>query len=280
MTTTTTARPFTNRDAETGAIIVTGYALTWAPAPTFTRNGTPIFQTFTRESLTEQLEWLWTIRNYSSVEALFNHGQDVDGNPTPVFADPIGTVTSLVPDDTGLLARIAFGRSVLAETTLRMIGSREVAAMSTRLKVYDADPEASARPYDVLNVHRARMTELGPSTNPHDAGARILTVEGGGITCEIRERSSWVSDLDKLLTQAEAAEERGRALTREIDTTVSWERRTRNQPIWRRDPAPRLTVSAGMTSGQRWAARGDAERDAERLHKQARALMAEHGYSR
>jgi hypothetical protein len=88
-----------------------------------------------------------------------------------------------------------------------------------------------------------------------------------------------VSDLDAAMTNAEQARDKAAAISREMAAVRDWEHRTRRQRPNRRDPAPKLQHTRRMTSHQRWDARADAEREAERYDERCRALLAEHGYA-
>jgi hypothetical protein len=274
MTITTKARPYVNRAAEHGAVTVDAYVITWNPLPSYSADSTPIIQRFSRDSLDEQLERCYALRSYTGIDVIFNHGDGPDGAPAEVFARPLGEIVSLHTDDHGLRSTVAYGRSVLAERVLSMIGSGEVLAQSARLHVLEETPTSPA-PYDVVTVHKAMLREFGPNLSPHDPDARLVSL--GGV--ELQHRSTaWVEELERLLTGAEQSGERARSLSRDIDLMVAWETRTCRQHPFRRDPAPQL-ANPGMTSGQRWAARSDAEREAQQLHRAARDLLASHGFA-
>lgn len=269
--------PYVDREAERSGVIVNGYALTWSPTPVVSKNGTPYFQQFSRDAFDEQLEFCHITQSYRGIACLFGHGTDEDGRPVDVFSRSLGEIVEIIADDTGLLTRVAYVDSVLADEVLRMLAQGEVTAQSMRATIYEpADPDAEATEYGLVTIRRARLKEFGPNLDPHDPGAKVLDIAG----IKPRRRATWVDEVDTLVGKAEALDERARAITKEIDAVAAWERQARRQPIRRREPAPRLSVTNGMTSGARWAARGEAEREAERLGGQARQLLAEHGHAR
>jgi hypothetical protein len=267
-----TARPYVNREAERVGPVIRAYALTWGLTPVFSRTGVPHFHRFDRHAFDEQLEFCHTAQTYRGIQCLYNHGTDEDGRPADAFSSPLGEIVEITTDDTGLLTRVAYADSVLADETLRWLLRGEITAQSMTAAIYDPiDHDTAVSEYDVVTIHKARLKEFGPNLDPHDPGAKILDIAG----LKPRRQATWITELETLLDKAETLEQRARVITGEIDAMLAWEKRTRNQ---RRQHAPRLAITGGMTSGARWAARGEAEREARRLNDRAQQLLAEYGY--
>lgn len=159
------------------ARVVEAYAVRWnTPTEGRTGDGMPCWQIFRRDAFDE---WLATAMVVGT-PVLVNHGQRLDSSErSAVLAEPVGELLLAVADDYGLRTWSLFHETPLGDQVLAAIRRGALRAFSVHAPIGDSRHTGEfigGEP--VYELRKAGLRELGPTHEPADAGALILSIGG------------------------------------------------------------------------------------------------------
>lgn len=124
-------------------------------------------------------------RGIQSVKVMFNHGRNLDGEPSDKYLAPIGVPVDIRPEARGLLTRTRYARTQEAEQILSLIEDGAITSQSFTGRIVRSTPELAPgqRSYQLqrgqrITVRRMELglREYGPVLWPAYSGAEILGV--------------------------------------------------------------------------------------------------------
>jgi HK97 family phage prohead protease len=128
----------------------------------------------------------WLAREPAGVKVVVNHGKQLNGDaPSLVLGEPVGTFTEFTADAVGLRTVAAYDATPLATETLAAIRDGVLTAYSLHARIADSKPTGQAREgLPIYDVTDAEVTEAGPTPDPADPNARILSAGGVELRAE------------------------------------------------------------------------------------------------
>jgi phage head maturation protease len=122
----------------------------------------------------------WLASDPTGVEVVVNHAERLDGaGPSAVLDEAIGTFSRFETDAVGLRTVAVYDSTPLATETLDAIRRGTLTAYSLRASVIDSRSNGRAKNgWPIFDILDAELTEAGPTPDPADQNARILSVGG------------------------------------------------------------------------------------------------------
>lgn len=155
---------------------VTAYALRWGVRiPGVDDRGEPCWTVVPRAGGVEER----TLDSTGEpVPVVVNHARALDTDKRePALATPVGHFVEFHSDSVGLWTRAIYEDSPLTQQTLALIRSGDITSYSVSGKPGWTEQRGREQGHPVYEVHRMVVREAGPTPNPADPGARILTVD-------------------------------------------------------------------------------------------------------
>jgi phage head maturation protease len=120
----------------------------------------------------------WLAERPAKIDVLIGHGLTFDtAEPSALLGESIGEFVDFRVDDVGLLTDARYSDSHLAGETLAAIKRGTIVAYSSHLRVFEVEDSGEMRGGEpVLDIMRAALVEAGPTHDPGDAGAVIVSV--------------------------------------------------------------------------------------------------------
>jgi HK97 family phage prohead protease len=121
----------------------------------------------------------WRAGEPTGIRVLVNHAKRFnDDGPSLLLGEPVGTFTGFDVDAVGLRTVATYDETPLANETLAAIRRGTLTAYSLRASVIDSRPNGWHDGLPVFDVVDAELIEAGPTPDPADEGARILSIGG------------------------------------------------------------------------------------------------------
>lgn len=135
-------------------------------------------------------------------QVLFNHGRNLEGQPSDRYSMPLGTPLEVTPDGKGLLTVTRYAKTPLADEVLELVREGAITSQSFRgaiIRNARAVPGPNGRP--VVERLELGLKDYGPAPFAMNTGAEILSV---------RSQVDMAVDLDELFEQIEQLEPQDR----------------------------------------------------------------------
>lgn len=162
--------------APVGPRTVEAYALTWSALSRGEVGGRPCWLRVGPDALAD---WLTEHRD---APVVVNHGWQVgddDRQASPLFGAPVGRFASLAVDDYGLRTVAQYDATPEGDLALSGLRSGALVGYSCHLSVLEAeDTGEQVDGLPVMVATRAVLHEAGPTDDPADVGAYVLTIGG------------------------------------------------------------------------------------------------------
>jgi phage head maturation protease len=130
----------------------------------------------------------WLADRPAKVDVLVEHAgrfDDADA-PSEVHAEPVGEFTDFRADEIGLLTTARYAGADLAAETVDAIRSGALDSYSVHLRVVEAVDSGEVRGGEpVIDIVRAALVEAGPTHDPADPGALIVSLDGEQLRAAI-----------------------------------------------------------------------------------------------
>jgi HK97 family phage prohead protease len=127
----------------------------------------------------------WLDSGPSGIRVMVNHAKRLDDDgPSLVLGEPVGEFTGFAADAVGLRTVAQYDTTPLATETLAAIRNGALTAYSLRATVVDSRPNGRRDGQLVFDIVDAEVVEAGPTPDPADEDARILSVGGVELRAE------------------------------------------------------------------------------------------------
>jgi phage head maturation protease len=126
----------------------------------------------------------WLAERPKDVPVLLEHGRRLDNFElrSELLSEPIGRVHWFQDDGEGLIAEAVYeGESDLVQEVLDAIRAGTITAYSCHVSALEVEESGDVTPdgEPIFDVVRGEVVECGPTHDPDDAGALIITIDGG-----------------------------------------------------------------------------------------------------
>ena len=223
----------------------------------------------------------WLATRPNGIKVVVNHGKQLNGDrPSLVLGEPAGTFTHLDTDTVGMRTVATYDDTPLAAETLAAIRSGALTAYSLHARIVDSRPNGRRDRLPVFDMTDAEMTEAGPTPEPADDGALILSAGGTELRAEPQPALDLASALAYMTSVTGLTTERALQRIREGRRYVSWQA---EQQVAAAESLARVIKRANrrrLVHSAEWRQTGNTEvqdiaRAAARVERNAREELAE-----
>lgn len=129
-------------------------------------------------------------RGIDHVGVFYNHGRNLEGQPSDRFSLPIGTPLEIKAEARGLVTVTRYAKTPLADEVLELIRDGAIKSQSFRGAVISsARPTAGSNGRPVIRRTALGLREYGPTKFPANNSAAILAVRSSLLAEQVGELS-------------------------------------------------------------------------------------------